>query len=226
MSVDLDGVVAFLPGSQIETRQIIKDTKELLNKPLELMILKMDKYRGNIVVSRKAITENELKEQRSELLKNIKEGSIIEGKVKNITDYGAFIDLGGIDGLVHVTDISWTKINNPSDVLELNSTIKIKVLKFDEELSRLSLGIKQLTENPWDKVNENIKNNDKVLAKVISMNDNNVHLIINNNFDGVISLNELSWLKKPPHPSKIVNINDEIEVLVLDIDDDKKENKL
>ncbi len=222
MSVDLDGVVAFLPGSQIETRQIIKDTKELLNKPLELMILKMDKYRGNIVVSRKAITENELKEQRSELLKNIKEGSIIEGKVKNITDYGAFIDLGGIDGLVHVTDISWTKINNPADVLELNSTIKIKVLKFDEELSRLSLGIKQLTENPWDKVNENIKVNNKVLAKVISMNDNNVHLIINNNFDAVISLNEISWLKKPPHPSKILNINDEIEVLVLDIDDDKK----
>ena len=157
MSVDLDGVVAFLPGSQIETRQIIKDTKELLNKPLELMILKMDKYRGNIVVSRKAITENELKEQRTELLKNIKEGSIIEGKVKNITDYGAFIDLGGIDGLVHVTDISWTKINNPAEVLELNSTIKIKVLKFDEELSRLSLGIKQLTENPWDKIKDYIK---------------------------------------------------------------------
>tara|TARA_Y100001980_G_C14537294_1_gene314242 strand:- start:68 stop:1768 length:1701 start_codon:yes stop_codon:yes gene_type:complete len=222
MSVDLDGVVAFLPGSQIETRQIIKDTKELLNKPLELMILKMDKYRGNIVVSRKAITENELKEQRSELLKTIKEGSIIEGKVKNITEYGAFIDLGGIDGLVHVTDISWTKITNPSDVLELNSTIKIKVLKFDEELSRLSLGIKQLTENPWDKINDNIQSNQKVMAKVISMNDNNAHLVINNEYDGVVSLNELSWLKKPPHPSKIVNLNDEIEVLVLDIDDDKK----
>ena len=222
MSVDLDGVVAFLPGSQIETRQIIKDTKELLNKPLELMILKMDKYRGNIVVSRKAITENELKEQRSELLKNIKEGSVIEGKVKNITDYGAFVDLGGIDGLVHVTDISWTKINNPADVLELNSTIKIKVLKFDEELSRLSLGIKQLTENPWDKIKDNIKNNEKVIGKVVSMNDNNVYLIINNIYDGIISLGELSWLKKPPHPSKIINLNDEIEVLVLDIDDDKK----
>ncbi len=222
MSVDLDGVVAFLPGSQIETRQIIKDTKELLNKPLELMILKMDKYRGNIVVSRKAITENELKEQRSELLKNIKEGSIIEGKVKNITDYGAFVDLGGIDGLVHVTDISWTKINNPADVLELNSTIKIKVLKFDEELSRLSLGIKQLTENPWDKIRDNIKNNEKVVGKVISMNDNNVYLIINNIYDGIITLGELSWLKKPPHPSKIINLNEEIEVLVLDIDDDKK----
>ena len=222
MSVDLDGVVAFLPGSQIETRQIIKDTKELLNKPLELMILKMDKYRGNIVVSRKAITENELKEQRSELLKNIKEGIIIEGKVKNITDYGAFIDLGGIDGLVHVTDISWTKINNPSDILELNSTIKVKVLKFDEELSRLSLGIKQLTDNPWDKVNEIISKGQKVFSKVINMNDNNVHVIINENYDGIISLGELSWLKKPPHPSKIVNLNDEIEVLILEIDDERK----
>ena len=222
MSVDLDGVVAFLPGSQIETRQIIKDTRELLNKPLELMILKMDKYRGNIVVSRKAITESELKEQRTELLKNIKEGSIIDGKIKNITDYGAFIDLGGIDGLVHVTDISWTKINNPADVLELNSTIKVKVLKFDEELSRLSLGIKQLSDDPWNQVNEVLKINDKVIGKVISMNDNNIHLVINNNYDGIISLNELSWLKKPPHPSKIVNVNDEIEVLVLEIDDDKK----
>ncbi len=222
MSVDLEGVVAFLPGSQIETRQIVKDTKELLNKPIELMILKMDKYRGNIVVSRKAITESELKEQRTELLKNIKEGSVIEGKVKNITDYGAFIDLGGIDGLVHVTDISWTKINSPSDILELNSTIKIKVLKFDEELSRLSLGIKQLSENPWDTVESNIKVNEKVLGRVVSMNDNNVHLVINNLYDGVISLNELSWLKKPPHPSKIVNQNDEIEVIILDIDDERK----
>ena len=222
MSVDLDGVVAFLPGSQIETRQIIKDTKELLNKPLELMILKMDKYRGNIVVSRKAITENELKEQRSELLKNIKEGSVIEGKVKNITDYGAFIDLGGIDGLVHVTDISWTKINNPSEVLELNSPIKVKVLKFDEELSRLSLGIKQLSEDPWGKVNESIKQNEKTFAKVTSMNDNNVYILVNNQYDGIIAINELSWLKKPPHPSKILSTNDEIEVLVLEIDDEKK----
>tara|TARA_B100000989_G_scaffold296770_1_gene280745 strand:- start:1539 stop:3239 length:1701 start_codon:yes stop_codon:yes gene_type:complete len=222
MSVDLDGVIAFLPGSQIETRQIIKDTKELLNKPLDLMILKMDKYRGNIVVSRKAITENELKEQRSELLKNIEEGSIIEGKVKNITDYGAFIDLGGIDGLVHVTDISWTKINNPADVLELNSTIKVKVLKFDEETSRLSLGIKQLSENPWDSINENLKVSDKIYCKIININDNNVHLVIQDKYDGIVSINELSWLKKPPHPSKIVSVNENIEVVVLEIDNDKK----
>ena len=154
MSVDLDGVTAFLPGSQIDTRQIIKDTKELLNKPLDLMILKMDKYRGNIVVSRKAISDVELKEQRAEILSTIKEGSVVEGKIKNITDYGIFIDLGGVDGLVHVTDISWKKINHPSDLHELGETINVKVLKFDEELSRLSLGIKQLTEDPWDKVND------------------------------------------------------------------------
>ena len=222
ISVDLDGVTAFLPGSQIDTRQIVKDTKELLNKPLELLILKMDKYRGNIVVSRKAITENELKEQRKELLGSIKEGSIIEGKVKNLTDYGAFIDLGGMDGLVHVTDISWTKINNPSDVLELNQNIKVKVLKFDEELSRLSLGIKQLSENPWDKIEANIKIDDKVSCKVISVSDNYVNIVIDNIYDGIISLSELTWLKKPPHPSKIVNIEDELDVKVIDIDLEKK----
>ena len=222
MSVDLNGVTAFLPGSQIDTRQVMKDTKELLNKPLELLILKMDKYRGNIVVSRKAITENELKEQRKELLSNIQEGSIVEGKVKNITDYGAFIDLGGLDGLVHVTDISWTKINNPSDILELNQNIKVKVLKFDEELSRLSLGIKQLTDNPWEKVNENIKVDDVIQCKISGINDNQVNIIIKEAYDGTISLNELTWLKKPPHPSKIVNINDEIEIKVLEIDDDRK----
>ena len=128
MSVDLEGVTAFLPGSQIDTRQIIKDTKELLNKPLELMILKMDKFRGNIVVSRKAISDVELKEQRKELLSKIKEGSIVEGRIKNITDYGVFVDLGGIDGLVHVTDISWKKINHPSEVVELGQTINVQVL--------------------------------------------------------------------------------------------------
>ncbi len=222
MSVDLDGVIAFLPGSQIDSRQIVKDTKELLNKPIELVILKMDKYRGNIVVSRKAITENELKEQRKELLSTIEENSILEGKVKNLTDYGAFIDLGGLDGLVHVTDISWTKINSPSDILELNQSVKVKVLKFDEELSRLSLGIKQLSENPWETVNNEVKLDDKVSAKVVNINDNNVNVIILDKYDGSISLNELTWLKKPPHPSKIVNIEETVEVKVLEIDEERK----
>jgi len=222
ISVDVNGVTAFLPGSQIDARQVNKDTKELLNKPLELMILKMDKYRGNIVVSRKAITENELKEQRKELLDSIEEGSIIEGKVKNLTDYGAFIDLGGLDGLVHVTDISWTKINNPSDLLELNQNIKVKVLKFDEELSRLSLGIKQLSPNPWDKVNEYVKINDNIEAKISNVGDSQVNLIINELYDGSISLNELTWLKKPPHPSKIVNLGETINVRILEIDEERK----
>ena len=222
MSVDLDGVTAFLPGSQIDTRQIIKDTKELLNKPLDLMILKMDKFRGNIVVSRKAISEAELKEQKKQLLNKIEEGSVIEGKVKNITDYGAFIDLGGMDGLVHITDIAWTRLNNPSEILELGQVIKVQVLKYDEELSRLSLGIKQLSEDPWNKINEDIEINQNIKSKIISIGDNNVNIIINNVYDGIISLSELTWLKKPPHPSKIVNINQETNVKILEIDNEKR----
>ncbi len=222
MSVDLDGVVAFLPGSQIDTRQIIKDTKELLNKPLELMILKMDKFRGNIVVSRKAISEVELKEQREELLNTIKEGSIVEGKVKNLTDYGAFIDLGGMDGLVHITDISWTKINSPSEVLTLGNSIKVKVLKFDQELSRLSLGIKQLTDNPWDNLDSEIKVDSDVIAKVNSIGDTSVVLLVNEKYDAVIMLNEMSWLKKPPHPSKLVSLGQDLTVKVIEIDEEKK----
>ena len=222
MSVDLNGVVAFLPGSQIDTRQIIKDTKELLNKPLDLMILKMDKFRGNIVVSRKAISEVELKEQKEELLNSIKEGSIIKGKVKNITDYGAFIDLGGMDGLVHITDISWTKVNSPSEVLKLGDDINVKVLKFDQELSRLSLGIKQLTDNPWDNLDSDIETNNNVEAKVNSINDTGINLLINDKYDGVITLNEMTWLKKPPHPSKLVSINDIVNVKIINIDNDKK----
>ena len=222
MSVDLDGVVAFLPGSQIDARQIIKDTKELLNKPLDLMILKMDKFRGNIVVSRKAISEVELKEQRQELLNSISEGSVVEGKVKNITDYGAFIDLGGMDGLVHITDIAWTKINSPSDLLNIGDNIKVQVLKFDQELSRLSLGIKQLTENPWDNLDEEIKVDNDVNAKVNSISDGGISLLINEKYDATISLGEMTWLKKPPHPSKLVAINDEITIKIIDLDNEKK----
>jgi len=222
MSVDLDGVVAFLPGSQIDARQIIKDTKELLNKPLDLMILKMDKFRGNIVVSRKAISEVELKEQRQELLNSISEGSVVEGKVKNITDYGAFIDLGGMDGLVHITDIAWTKINSPSDLLNIGDNIKVQVLKFDQELSRLSLGIKQLTENPWDNLDEEIKVDNDVNAKVNSISDGSISLLINEKYDATISLGEMTWLKKPPHPSKLVAINDEITIKIIDLDNEKR----
>ncbi len=222
MSVDLDGVVAFLPGSQIDTRQIIKDTKELLNKPMDLMILKMDKFRGNIVVSRKAISDVELKEQKKELLSKIKEGSIIEGRIKNITDYGVFVDLGGMDGLVHVTDISWKKINHPSDVIELGTKIKVIVLKFDEELSRLSLGIKQLTDDPWEKASELFKVDQIITSPIVLINEQGVYLNIEDQFEGFVPVNELTWLKKPPHPSKIVNLNDKIEIKIIDIDQEKR----
>ena len=222
MSVDLNGVTAFLPGSQIDARQVTKDTRELLNKPLDLMILKMDKFRGNIVVSRKAISDVELKEQRAELLTSISEGSILEGKVKNITDYGAFIDLGGIDGLVHVTDIAWKKINHPSDVLELGSNIKVKILKYDEELTRLSLGIKQLSDDPWLNVNDSYKLGDIIKTPVFALTDQGVLLNIDNSFDGFIPLNELTWLKKPPHPSKVVELKQELETKIIEIDNEKK----
>ena len=222
MSVDLDGVTAFLPGSQIDARSIIKDTKELLNKTMEFMILKMDKFRGNIVVSRKAISDVELKEQRTELLSQIKEGSIIEGRIKNITDYGIFVDLGGIDGLVHVTDISWKKVNHPSDLFEIGTTVSVKILKFDEELTRLSLGIKQLTDDPWDNVNDFYEVDKIFKSSVSAISDQGVFLSIENKYEGFIPLNELTWLKKPPHPSKIVELKQEIEVKISDIDNDKK----
>ena len=222
MSVDLDGVIAFLPGSQIDSRKIIKDTKELLNKPLDLMILKMDKFRGNIVVSRKAISDIELKEQRQALLSNISEGSVISGKIKNITDYGVFVDLGGIDGLLHVTDISWKKISHPSDVLELGAQIDVKILKFDEELTRLSLGIKQLSDDPWLKVNDLYSVDQKIKSPVSFISDQGVSIIVDENHDGFIPLSELTWLKKPPLPSKVVELNQELEVKITEIDNEKR----
>ena len=222
MSVDLDGVTAFLPGSQIDSRQHVNDTKELLKKPIDLMILKMDKYRGNIVVSRKAISDIELQEQREELLSNIKEGSIVKGKVKNITDYGAFIDLGGIDGLIHVTDISWKKINHPSDILTLGSEIEVQVLKFDEELTRLSLGIKQLEEDPWDNIDEKFQVDNIFNVEVTNISDQGVSVNIDENFNGFIQIQDLSWLKKPPHASKIVQVDDKLEVKLLEINKEKR----
>ena len=222
LSVDLDGVLAFLPGSQIDSIKSTNDNKELLNKPLDLMILKMDKYRGNIVVSRKAISDIELQEKRSKLLSKISEGSILEGKVKNITDYGAFIDLGGIDGLVHVTDISWKRINHPSDELVIGSEVKVIVLKYDEKITRLSLGIKQLSKDPWEELDNKFKLEENYKGKITNVTDNGVTIEIEENFDGFISTQDLTWLKKPPHPSKLVQLNDELEVKLTEIDKEKR----
>ena len=222
LTVDLEGVIAFLPGSQIDSRPLFKDTKEFLNKPIDLVILKMDQLRGNIIVSRKAIIDKELRSKRDKLLSSIKEGSIIKGNIKNITDYGAFVDLGGIDGLVHITDISWKKINHPSEILSLGSEINVKILKFDEENTRLSLGIKQLSDDPWEKVDEEFDVDKKYTGKIININDNGVSISLKENFEGFIQLQDLNWLKKPPPPSKLFQDDQTIEVKVLSIDHEKK----
>ena len=222
LSVDLEGVIAFLPGSQIDSFRVFKDTKELLNKPIDLVILKMDKIRGNIVVSRKAITDKELEEKRKKLISNMKQGWIIKGKVKNITDYGAFIDLGGIDGLIHVSDLSWKKINHPSEILSIGKEIEVKVLKFDEENIRLSLGIKQLTDDPWENIDGEFKVNKKYSGKIVNLNDNGIIISLNENFDGFVHLQDLSWSKKISHPSKLFKHDQLIDVQLLEIDHEKR----
>ena len=214
-------LLLFLPGSQIHNKPI-KNTNELLNKPAEMIILKMDKVRGNIVVSRKAIVEEERKEARDELLSNIKEGSTIKGTVKNLTDYGAFIDLGGMDGLVHITDITWGRINHPNEILRIGDEIKVKVLKFEEEKKRLSLGIKQLTSDPWEKVAEKFKVGEKYTGTIASITDYGAFVKLDNSIEGLIHSNDLNWGKKNIHASKILNVNDEVTVKLLEIDDNKK----
>ena len=221
LSVDLNGVTAFLPGSQIHNKPI-KNTNELLNKPAEMIILKMDKIRGNIVVSRKAIIEEERKEAREELLSNIKEGSIIKGTIKNLTDYGAFIDLGGMDGLVHITDITWGRVNHPNEFLKIGDEIKVKVLKFEEEKKRLSLGIKQLTPDPWEKVAEKYKVDEKYIGTVASITDYGAFVKLDNNIEGLIHSNDLNWTKKNIHASKILDLEDEVKVKLLEFDNEKK----
>ena len=221
LSVDLNGVTAFLPGSQIDNKPI-KNLNELLHKSIELVILKMDKLRGNIVVSRKAIIEEERKEARDELISNIKEGSQIKGTVKNLTDYGAFVDLGGMDGLVHITDITWGRINHPSDFLKMGEEINTVVLKFDEEKKRLSLGIKQLTLDPWESVSKNYEVGKEYSGVVSAITDYGAFVKLDKDVEGLIHSQDLSWTKKNIHASKILNINDEIKTKILEIDDEKK----
>ena len=221
LSVDLDGVTAFLPGSQIDNKPV-KDIKELLNKPMDMIILKMDKIRGNIVVSRKAIIEEERKEARDELINKIKEGSEIKGTVKNLTDYGAFIDLGGMDGLVHITDITWKRISHPSEYLKLGEEINVIILKFDEEKKRLALGIKQLSNDPWEGLENKFKIGENYKGKVSSITDYGAFVNLGEDIEGLIHTQDLSWVKKNIHPSKIVKLNDEVQIKLLEIDKDKR----
>jgi small subunit ribosomal protein S1 len=219
--VDLSGAVAFLPGSQVDIRPV-RDINPLMNTPQPFQILKMDRSRNNIVVSRRAVLEETRAEARSELIASLKEGQVLEGVVKNITDYGAFVDLGGVDGLLHVTDISWRRINHPSEALQIGETIKVQVIRFNPETQRISLGMKQLEADPWDGVELKYPVGAKFVGRVTNITDYGAFIELEPGVEGLVHVSEMSWTKKNVHPGKIVSTSQEVEVIVLDVDKDKR----
>ncbi len=219
-TVDIQGAVAFLPGSQVDIRPI-RDVTPLMHIPQPFQILKMDRKRGNIVVSRRAVLEESRVEARNELLGKIAEGQILDGMVKNITDYGAFIDMGGIDGLLHVTDISWRRISHPSEVLSLGQTVKVMVTKFDQATKRVSLGMKQLEQNPWQGADVKYPVGTKLTGKITNITDYGAFVELEPGIEGLVHVSEISWVKKNVHPSKLVSVSQEVNVVVLDIDASK-----
>ena len=220
-TVDLEGATAFLPGSQVDIRPI-KDLGALMGTPQPFQILKMDRRRGNIVVSRRAVLEDSRAEAKSELVANLQEGQVLQGIVKNITDYGAFVDLGGVDGLLHVTDISWKRINHPSEALQMGESVQVKVIKFNDETQRISLGIKQLTEDPWLKVVDRFPVGSKMTGVVTNITDYGSFVELEDGIEGLVHVSEMSWTKKNVHPGKIVSTSEKIEVIVLEIDVSKR----
>lgn len=220
-AVDLGGAVAFLPGSQVDIRPV-RDVGHLLHKPEPFMILKMDRRRGNIVVSRRAVLEESRAEQRNELLNNLREGQVLEGVVKNITDYGAFVDLGGLDGLLHVTDISWRRVNHPADVLQVGQTVKVQVIRFNRETQRISLGMKQLEADPWEGIELKYPVNTTFKGRVTNITDYGAFVELEPGVEGLVHVSEMSWTKKNVHPGKIVSTSQEVEVMVLEVDPEKR----
>lgn len=220
-TVELDGAIAFLPGSQVDVRPI-RDIGSMLNVSQPFLILKMDKKRGNIVVSRRAVLEETRAEQRTELVDNLAEGQTVEGIVKNITDYGAFIDLGGIDGLLHVTDISWRRVSHPSDLLKLGQTVKVQIVKINPETKRVSLGMKQLEEDPWENIHIRYPINSKFKGIVTNITDYGAFVELEPGVEGLAHVSEMSWTKKNVHPGKIVSSSQETEVAILEIDVPKR----
>ena len=220
-TVDLGGAVAFLPGSQVDVRPV-RDVGPLMHVATPFQILKMDRRRGNIVVSRRAIMEETRAEQRSELVQNLAEGQIVDGVVKNITDYGAFVDLGGIDGLLHVTDIAWKRVNHPSDVLSVGASVKVQIIRINPETQRISLGMKQLDKDPWDIVIERYTVGTKVKGKVTNITDYGAFVELEDGIEGLVHVSEMSWTKKNVHPGKILSTSEEVEVQVLEIDASKR----
>ncbi len=220
-TVDLNGAVAFLPGSQVDIRPV-RDITPLLGSPQPFQILKMDRSRGNIVVSRRAVLEESRAEARSELVASLKEGQILTGVVKNITDYGAFVDLGGVDGLLHVTDIAWRRINHPSEALHIGQTVKVQVVRFNPETQRISLGMKQLEADPWEGVELKYPAAARFKGRVTNITDYGAFVELEPGVEGLVHVSEMSWTKKNVHPGKIVSTSQEVEVMVLDVDPTKR----
>ena len=220
-TVDLDGAVAFLPGSQVDIRPV-RDITPLMGTEQPFQILKMDRRRGNIVVSRRAVLEDTRAEQRNELIANLHEGQVLEGIVKNITDYGAFVDLGGVDGLLHVTDIAWRRVNHPTDALQIGQSVKVQVIRFNAETQRISLGMKQLEADPWEGVAAKYPIRTKYTGRVTNITDYGAFVELEPGVEGLVHVSEMSWTKKNVHPGKIVSTSQEVEVMVLDVDPDKR----
>ena len=220
-TVDLGGAVAFLPGSQIDIRPV-RDVTPLMNIEQPFQILKMDRARGNIVVSRRAILEETRAEQRGELIATLEEGKVLKGTVKNITDYGAFVDLGGVDGLLHVTDISWRRVNHPSEVLSVGQEVDVQVIKFNSETQRISLGMKQLEADPWDTAPARYVVGAKFAGRVTNITDYGAFVELEPGIEGLVHVSEMSWTKKNVHPGKIVSTSQEVEVKVLEVDTNKR----
>lgn len=220
-TVDLDGAVAFLPRSQVDIRPI-RDVTPLMNVSQPFQILKMDRRRGNIVVSRRTVLEETRAEQRQELVQNLEEGQVIDGVVKNITDYGAFVDLGGIDGLLHVTDIAWRRVNHPTEVLNIGQQVKVKIIKINHETHRISLGMKQLLDDPWQGIEAKFPVNAKFKGRVTNITDYGAFVELEPGIEGLIHVSEMSWTKKNVHPGKIVSTSQEVEVQILEVDPVKR----
>ena len=220
-TVELNGVRAFLPGSLVDTRPV-RDADHLLGKELEFKVIKLDQKRNNVVVSRRAVIESESSQDREEVLANLSEGAEVKGTVKNLTDYGAFVDLGGVDGLLHITDMAWKRVKHPSEIVNVGDEITVKVLKFDKDRTRVSLGLKQLGQDPWAAIAENHPVNSKLTGKVTNLTDYGCFVEILDGVEGLVHVSEMDWNNKNIHPSKVVSLGDVVEVMVLEIDEERR----
>ena len=220
-TVDIESIRAFLPGSLIDVRPV-RETTHLEGKELEFKVIKLDQKRNNVVVSRRAVMEAANSQEREELLENLQEGMSVKGVVKNLTDYGAFVDLGGVDGLLHITDMAWKRIKHPSEIVEVGQEMDVKILKFDRERNRVSLGLKQLGEDPWVEITNRYPEGSRVNARVTNLTDYGCFAEIEEGVEGLVHVSEMDWTNKNVHPSKIVQLGDEVEVMVLDIDEDRR----